>query len=299
MFLFQGHYSRARKLFSMVSSRLPTLLVSITLIGSCAQPEREPPVVGNDTAAVVVSDAGRPMLGHRFVVVGDFDGDGRGDTLAEHLMDRRSGTEAFKFHENEGYERRNDRLARERPLCYIAATGSGIDSIPLALEYPASGLAFMRNEGDLDGNGTDELSYVVDHLDASSVNDCNVVTLTRRGWKSMLSFQIREWQIPQLPDASKSYGLFGVTDIAPAAREDSGRVARQTLDSFSFISPISRGLVAVRTFSDIERDSFAVGESIIALIALPGGRVRDIAANGSDADPSIAIARWRQQYARR
>jgi hypothetical protein len=190
--------------------------------------------------------------------------------MVEHLVDRTTGLETYKYRENEDYEATLERVMRERPRCYIASTNPRIDTIPSATDYPALGIAFMKNEGDLDGNGTDEISWVWDPADMSSVNTCVVMTWTSKGWRELLGFEIREWQIPQLPGEAKSYGMFGMQDAAYGEHDDSiETIIRKTLDTFSFIKRVRPGLLQVSTFSGIETDSISIAESITVLVRLP------------------------------
>lgn len=60
---------------------------------------------------------------------------------------------------------------------------------------PIVGLYFLHNEGDLNNDGTDELSYVVDWADQSTLNTYHIITNNNNEWKELYSFPIWEWQI--------------------------------------------------------------------------------------------------------
>lgn len=72
------------------------------------------------------------------------------------------------------------------------------------------GVSWMKNDGDLLGNGRDVMEYVIDWADWSSINTCHLVTWDGKKWKELYAFTIHDWEIPQLPGFATGYGLFGV-----------------------------------------------------------------------------------------
>jgi hypothetical protein len=57
----------------------------------------------------------------------------------------------------------------------------------------------LKNEGDLNNDGNDEVSFVVNFDDHSTVNTCLVYTYRRKQWQKLLSFSIWEWKIAEKP----------------------------------------------------------------------------------------------------
>lgn len=74
------------------------------------------------------------------------------------------------------------------------------------------GLSYLKNEGDLNGDGTDEVSYVVNWADWSNLNTWHLVTYKNKKWTALYSFPIWDWQLPDLPETFNHYGLFGLED---------------------------------------------------------------------------------------
>jgi hypothetical protein len=72
------------------------------------------------------------------------------------------------------------------------------------------GLSYLKNEGDLNGDGTDEVSYVVNWADWSNTNTWHLVTYKNKKWKELYSFAIWDWQLPDLPETFNQYGLIGL-----------------------------------------------------------------------------------------
>lgn len=58
------------------------------------------------------------------------------------------------------------------------------------------GVDFMKNEGDLNGDGTEELSYVPGLADYSSRNRWYIMTWQHHQWRELYSFPISEIQLP-------------------------------------------------------------------------------------------------------
>ncbi|HTF81568.1 MAG TPA: hypothetical protein VL947_07580 [Cytophagales bacterium] len=74
-----------------------------------------------------------------------------------------------------------------------------MDTLHFASGGQLLGLSYLKNEGDLNGDGNDEVSYVVKWADWSSRNSCHIVTYKNKRWVVLYSFSIAEWQLPELP----------------------------------------------------------------------------------------------------
>jgi hypothetical protein len=82
-----------------------------------------------------------------------------------------------------------------RPICRLACSNPLIPSLSPAQNWPNFGIMYMKNEGDLDGNGTDEVGLLVDWADYSQVNTYRVYTFKNQKWKEVLSFEVREFDV--------------------------------------------------------------------------------------------------------
>ncbi|MEO6630400.1 MAG: hypothetical protein ABIN13_01720, partial [Mucilaginibacter sp.] len=100
------------------------------------------------------------------------------------------------------------------------------------------GLAYLKNEGDLDGDGGDEVSYVINWADWSNVNTWHIDTYKHGKWKDLYSFSIRDWQLPDLPQTYNQYGPMGLENkIINAENAKANREIADNLNNF-------KGLVA-------------------------------------------------------
>src|SRR3569833_387360 len=202
----------------------------------------------------------KPVFGYRFIITGDFDGDGKKDTLIEHFMGRTNHQEIDKFHYSlvdTGWIK--DTLADSngirKPIsiiiCNNAVTPLSIDETGKSL-----GLLYLKNEGDLDGDGGDELSYVDDPADASSINFCSVMSYKIHQWKRIYGFQIREWQIPDLPQVNDKFPFKAMyKEIADSTNQ---RLEKELNAFKGFITRIGSNKIKVMTFTDTGDDTTKV-----------------------------------------
>jgi hypothetical protein len=252
------------------------MLLPLLVATSCSEINRSSSVGQVDTTSSYIAASpdssikaatGRPIFGYRFVITGDFDGNGTTDTLQEHYVRQSSNEEIPKGIAGFDYDALAERAYRENPRCYIASTGTIRDT--LFVGDGTLGVAFLRNEGDLDGNGTDEISYVIDQPDWSSINHCSVMTLKATGWEKLFWFEIREWQLPSLPGQNKSYGLFGIEE-AQYFNESSAldSINEVELRKFSFIKKVKSGVVQIETYAQENTDSTVKGDPMTMVVNL-------------------------------
>ncbi|MDR1006598.1 MAG: hypothetical protein LBL74_07010 [Bacteroidales bacterium] len=98
----------------------------------------------------------------RFMIRGDFDGDGFEENLYE------SPTKLFSDNK---------------------------DITDLQLDGDL-GVYFLINEGDLDGDGTDEISFMTVNRDFSNLNVFRIWTYTGHKWKELFQIPVHEWDCP-------------------------------------------------------------------------------------------------------
>ncbi|UOE46459.1 hypothetical protein MTO98_18835 [Mucilaginibacter sp. SMC90] len=72
------------------------------------------------------------------------------------------------------------------------------------------GLLYLKNEGDLNGDGGDEISCVTNKADWSNLNVCTIMTYKNGKWNMLYWFPIWEWQLPELPRFGSQNGLLDI-----------------------------------------------------------------------------------------
>lgn len=151
----------------------------------------------------------RQIMGHRFTLTGDFNGDGKPDTMGEHYFDGIENRETYKFKEGLEYDALVERTIHDKCYVFLTCSGNIPDFRPEIRVSQLFGLSHLKNEGDLNGDGTDEVSYVIDWADFSNSNTYHIITFRKGKWEELYSFPIWDWQLPPVPGAENEYGLFG------------------------------------------------------------------------------------------
>lgn len=146
----------------------------------------------DSTAALIAADD--LVATHRFSVKGDFDGDGREETLTEHFLYKDSQQEARKNWVDDSFAIISKEIWAGKTASFIGSDNPAIDTLRIAA--PCMGIEFMKNEGDLNGDGKDELSYVPALADYSAINRWYIMTWQQHTWKELCSFEIRESILP-------------------------------------------------------------------------------------------------------
>ncbi len=178
------------------------------------------------------------ILGHRFRVVASLGTEGLPDTLLEHFCSGHDHSEVAKYVADLSYDSLVSRAFRLDPEIFVTSTNEGLDTLFIRKGGGAFGLAILMNEGDLDGDGRDEIGYVLDNADWSNTNTYVVVSYRNDAWTELFRFAIWDWQLPNLPDAEREYGIIGQT----------GRHVHEvdgSMSSVDLVLPVRPGLVKV------------------------------------------------------
>jgi|SRR5579863_404255 len=234
------------------------LLFVFSCTGS-AKKEREKPhaptsLLGKITQKKQASAPMKPVFGYRFVITGDFDGDGKQDTLTERFISAIDHNEIDKFHYDQDSEWDDvyamaDSNKSKKPIATLNSNNNQVNSLLIDSSKRSFGLAYLKNEGDLDGDGGDEISYVVNWADASSVNFCSVMTYKNHKWQRLYDFQMRDWQLPDLPEINDQYHAAGMhKNIADTTNQ---RLERELNAFKGFITRVGKNKIKVITFTEI------------------------------------------------
>jgi len=250
-----------------MSRSLPFLIVLILFFSSCNDDDvnigkQELGKPKKSQAALKTNKTKKPVpvRGYRFVIIGDFDGDGKKDTLTEHYFSRVTGKETNKFYQNMNYDELVKITGQKKPRSFLVANFQSIGSLEISKSEQQLGLAYLKNEGDLNGDGGDEVSYVVCWADWSNVNSCNIVTYKNGKWKVLYSFRIWDWQLPDLPETYNEYGLMGLANKFPVNDDNANRKILLAFKNFKgLIKKKGDGKVQITYMTDeAELDSVIV-----------------------------------------
>ncbi|NME70066.1 caspase family protein [Flammeovirga aprica] len=123
----------------------------------------------------------------KYTITGDFDGNQQKDSLTYEVYDLDK-QQQFKDLAIKG----NDtlRIDHKDVLLYIYGSNENIGQAELKRGERQNGLFHFRNLGDLDGDGGDEVGYVIDWFQASVINRYYVISYKNGRWEELYSFRI-------------------------------------------------------------------------------------------------------------
>lgn len=134
----------------------------------------------------------------KHVITGDFDGDGKEDELKETLISSINNKSIDAFPQLE-YDSLVTFIYNQKPVLSLQTANKNIPDL-IITEKVSFGIMWIKNEGDLNNDGSDEISIVIDWADWSQVNSCIVYSMKASKWTEYAKFDIREYQISRDPD---------------------------------------------------------------------------------------------------
>lgn len=171
---------------------LVLIILNLASCQSTVQSEKEPKVEqefkSDITYEFLVMD----------VITGDFDGDGKEDELREKLISSINNKSIDALPQLE-YDSLVTVIFNKKPILSLKSNSESIPELMLTKEG-SFGLFYAKNEGDLNHDGIDEISIIIDWADWSACNNCIVYTLKNGKWIEYAKFDVREWQISRNPD---------------------------------------------------------------------------------------------------
>ena len=132
-------------------------------------------------------------------LVGDFDGDGTRELLQVVVRDHQTGRQLPAAPQP---AQRDSLLAQHSPSTLLEiADGDWPTAILATPETPHWGVSYLQLEGDLDGDGGDELSVVVHWTDVSTVTTLSLWSYKAGAWTRLHEQTIRGSSLPRAAGA--------------------------------------------------------------------------------------------------
>ncbi|MCB0737648.1 MAG: hypothetical protein KDC92_09055 [Bacteroidetes bacterium] len=133
-------------------------------------------------------------------IFGDFFGNGKVDTI-RWLMRDSAGIEISNSSDSVQFDKLVELRGSQNPSCYLIGSMTPNNGIKIASNKQLNGLTFFKNEGDLNNDGIDEFSYVIEWLDQSNHNTFHVSQIKVSQIQELFAFPIWEWQLYDLQES--------------------------------------------------------------------------------------------------
>ena len=187
-----------------------------------------------------------PETGYLFSISGDFNGDKQTDTLNEQYISGITKKPTHKFYKNiENYEDLVDLTVKQEPISFATFSDARLDTLFICSHSQNFGLSYIKNEGDLNNDGTDEISYVVNYADWSNCNRCYIYTFKNNHWHELYSFPIWDWMLSDVPGTEKEYSLFGTENVISTTNTE-----KPTEEFNGLIRKVGKRTIEIQYMSD-------------------------------------------------
>jgi hypothetical protein len=179
LFLFTAKYMRCKVWILILTFALMSCVKSAT---DTANKSAEPGAARPEMKLQVL---------RKKIVVGDFYGDNKGDTVFQHSYSRLTKTEIE--YSPDVFHHSWDSVIRwfydQDVEVYLLTSNSDIDTVHVGF---AQGLYCLINVGDCNLDGKDEIAFVGDQLDHSRTNSGAVYSVCDNRWVMVMTFGIHE-----------------------------------------------------------------------------------------------------------
>lgn len=164
------------------------LTLTLGLLSCTSQTKK---TVDNSTVTKTSDDKVKLHKLEKLFVFGDFDGDGKQDTIFQHNFSRQTKTEIE--YSADPFQNEWDTVVKwfydQDADLYLTINKSNQDILRLGT---AQGLYCLINIGDNNADGKDEMALVIDYLDFSRVNSCKIYSLCKDKWILLKQFGVHE-----------------------------------------------------------------------------------------------------------
>lgn len=170
-----------------------TIILVLSLSFSCSKEDKNLKTKFYDDTTVLKSTVEKYHFHKldKLFCVGDFDGDGKKDTLFEHNFSKlkKEEIEIAPDPMKNDWKEIIKWFSKQDSDLYISFNSSNKDTLKLG---KAQGLYCLLNIGDINFDSKDEIAFVVDYLDFSNLNSCKIYSLCKGKWTELKEFNIDE-----------------------------------------------------------------------------------------------------------
>ncbi|MFD1602889.1 hypothetical protein ACFSJW_24675 [Flavobacterium artemisiae] len=180
-------------------------LILLLLFFSCAKNDKKTHSNNKHTASVLKNTEIETFHKLRkLFCVGDFDGDGKRDTIFQYNFSKLKKEEIINAPDPAKNEWENviKWFMDQDSDVYLAFNKKKLDTLHLGT---AQGLYCLINIGDNNLDGRDEIALVVDNLDFSNLNSCKIYSICKGKWLELKQFNINESAFDIVEDAQTTF----------------------------------------------------------------------------------------------
>jgi len=201
----------------------------------------------------------KPVMGYRYKIEGDFDGDHKTDILQERYTDSLYTNEAAKYYTS------TDTTFEYTDVSFLKLyfnNRSFLEWKDKKINLPGGHLGFhyIENCGDVNEDGKDEIMLVNQWDDFSNVNTAYIYTFNNGKWSEIYTIPVWEWQFPPTPSGSMIPGIFGNFEYGTTEDENNNAALEEQLKAYKFMN-----YYPDRSVEFIGRNAIGVFDDDIAL----------------------------------
>lgn len=133
-------------------------------------------------------------------IKGDWDGDGKEEVLKERYFSRTTGRNEVapsrsRIADSLEYDELIDMAINLNAMSYLVSDNNKIDTLFISTADSAQtfGVMYLKNEGDMDGDGADELGYIPAIAQMSTLTSYYIMSYKNGKWVHYFSFPIWSW----------------------------------------------------------------------------------------------------------
>lgn len=148
----------------------------------------------------------------KLFVVGDFDGDGKKDTVYQHFFSELTGREIDSLADplKNDFDTLWHWFYNQKVEIYLAFTKPNHDTLRMD-GVVDEGLYFLINMGDNNSDGKDEIGLSIDHVDWSNANSFRVYSICKNKWVELKRFNVMESSFNFSSDSTLLFS--GIKDV--------------------------------------------------------------------------------------
>lgn len=168
-------------------------IIIMLVLGACSQTSQKNIQSNKDTLVKIKNNSTKHVVKYypleKKLLIGDFDGDGKTDTLYQNNINSETSLPIDSLPELEEWDDIISYLDQNYSNIIITSSKNKADTLHLGAGF---GLFCLINLGDLNHDKKDEFAFVTENADYSRVNHCYIYSICNKKFIQLKSFYIHE-----------------------------------------------------------------------------------------------------------